>query len=358
MACAAAVAAHVLTRLIWPVVEPIQSPLSFAAVVVSAWYGGLGPGLLTTALTLLGKIYFFVAPMYSFRVEGTLAAVHLGLFAAVAFLVSSLTGALRRAEAESRAARAEAEATNRAQDLFLAAISHELRTPLQAMGTWLHLLRRRARDEVHAADAMDALARSVAAQSRLIDDLLDRSRIVASKIELALEPVDLAAVIEAAVVTARAAAPGPAPVVHTRLDPTTGPVIGDPARLEQVVCNLVSNAIKFTPTTGEIVVRLEHDASRARVVVADNGRGMPRELVPHVFDAFRQARASGAGASAGVGLGLAIVRHLVELHGGAVRAQSDGPGRGATFVVDLPLADQRTPAALTRPRGAGTPSRR
>jgi signal transduction histidine kinase len=345
VAGAAAGAAHVLTRLIWPVVDPTQSPLSFAAVLVSAWYGGLGPGLVATGLTVIMKAYFFAAPTNSFRVESGLHLAQLALFAAVAFLVSSLTAALHRADAESRAARADAESATRAQELFLAAISHELRTPLQAMATWIRVLRDDA-DPARTHAAVEALARSVAAQTRLIDDLLDRSRLVAGKIALALEPLDLAAVVEAAVDTARAAARPDAPAVRTELDPPGRPVFGDRTRLEQVVTNLVSNALKFTPAHGAVVVRLTQDGMRARLTVEDTGRGIPRELVAHVFEPFRQARTE-HGAPAGLGLGLAITRDLVHLHGGAVHVKSAGPGRGATFVVELPLAEEHRANPVT-----------
>jgi signal transduction histidine kinase len=354
-------AALVLTSLIWPVIEPTASPLILAAVVVSAWYGGLGPGLLTTGLGAAGKAFFFLTPARSLQIEDAAAALQLGLFIVIALLISSLTGALRQAHgdkemivAQERAARADADAANRAKDVFLATVSHELRTPLQAMSTRLAGLRRRADDREDVRRAIESLERGVTMQSRLIDDLLDVSRIVAGQVRLEKAPVELAPAVEAAVATARAAAPANDVVLRVVLDPAAGAVLGDRERIEQIVCNLVSNALKFTPPRGRVDVHLRRAGDTARITVADTGCGIPDTLLPHIFDEFRQGRWSPGAAGQGLGLGLAIVRRLVELHGGRVSARSDGAGRGATFVVDLPAADRRGAAPLpVGPRGAG-----
>jgi signal transduction histidine kinase len=347
-ALAAVVAAAALggSRLLWPLVDPSGSPLFLAAVVVSAWYGGLGPGLFTTTIAVLTKMFFVMPPRGSFQVEELAGVLHLAVFAGVAVLISFLTGALRRAEAanralvaEERAARAEAEAANRAKDVFLAKISHELRTPLQATSSWAHVLARLRSDDLRFAEALTALHRGIATQSRLIDDLLAASKIVAGKMRLDVEPVALGPVIDAAVETATAAAPVPQPTVGVTVVPSVSPVLGDRARLEQVVCNLLSNALKFTPPDGSVQVRVEQDDTSARIVVADTGCGIRPDVLPRLFEEFWQAGTSGPSAQGGLGLGLAIVRHLVELHGGSVSAESGGPGRGTTFVVALPLAD-------------------
>jgi signal transduction histidine kinase len=341
-------AALVLTRAIWPVLEPAASPLFLAAVVVSAWYGGFGPGLLATALGAAGTAYFYVTPTRSLRVEDAATALQLGLFVLIALLISALTGALRRAHgekvvlvAQERAARADADAANRAKDVFLATVSHELRTPLQAMSARLAMLRRRGADLDDVGSAIEAIERSVATQSRLIDDLLDISRIVAGEVRLDLAPVELAPVVESAIATARAAAPANDVVLRVVLDPAAGAVVGDRERLEQIVCNLVSNALKFTPSRGRVDVRLRRVGDTARITVADTGCGIPGTMLPYVFDEFRQGRRAAGATGEGLGLGLAIVRRLVDLHGGRVSARSEGVGRGATFVVDLPAADRQ-----------------
>jgi signal transduction histidine kinase len=346
VAAGLALAALGLTRLIWPVIEPTSSPLFLAAVVVSAWYGGFGPGLFTTALGVLGKAYFFMMPTRSVRVEDAATALQLGLFVVIAFLISSLTGALRRAHTENvtliaqeRAARAAADAANRAKDVFLATVSHELRTPLHAISTWLQVLRRREGCTDDVADALRAIERSVATQSRLIDDLLDVSRIVAGQLHVEMRRVELAPVVETAVATAHAAAPAKDIVLRVELDPAAGAVLGDRERLEQIVCNLVANALKFTPSRGRVDVRLRRAGDTARITVADTGCGIPENMLPHIFDEFRQGRRAPGATGQGLGLGLTIVRRLVELHGGRVSARSDGPGRGAIFIVDLPAAD-------------------
>jgi signal transduction histidine kinase len=348
-----ALAALGLTRLIWPVVEPTSSPLFLAAVVVSAWYGGLGPGLLTTALGTLGKAYFFMLPTRSLRIEDAATALQLGIFVVIAFLISSLTGALRRAHSENvtliaqeRAARAAADAANRSKDVFLATVSHELRTPLHAISTWLQVLRRREGRTDDVDDALQAIERSVATQSRLIDDLLDVSRIVAGELHVETGRVELAPVVAAAVATAHAAAPAKDIDLRVELDPSAGAILGDRERLEQIVCNLVSNALKFTPPRGRVDVRLRRAGDAARITVTDTGCGIPADMLPHIFDEFRQGRRAPGATGQGLGLGLTIVRRLVELHGGRVSVRSDGPGRGSMFVVDLPAADGLAPPSL------------
>jgi signal transduction histidine kinase len=344
VALAVAGSAIALSHAIWPVMEPNRSPLFLAAVAISAWYGGAGPGLLTTASALLGKMYYVMPPRGSLRIEAV-DAVQLLVFAMVAVLISSLTGALRRAEAanralagQERAARAQAEAATRAREVFLAKIAHELRTPIQAVSSWTRLLARVRGDDRLFDEARQALEGSVRAQGRLIDDLLAVSRIIAGKVDLRLEPLALSTIAEAAVRTATAATARPhAPVrLVAPSEPTT--VLGDRVRLEQVVTNLVSNALKFTPAEGRVTVAVQCVGARGRILVADTGCGIAADTLPHVFDEFWQSSGAARPSGAGLGLGLAIVRHLVELHGGSVRAESAGEGHGATFVVELPLA--------------------
>ncbi|HEX8745606.1 MAG TPA: PAS domain S-box protein [Pyrinomonadaceae bacterium] len=236
-----------------------------------------------------------------------------------------------------RQARLEAEEANRLKDEFLATLSHELRTPLTAMLGWTRMLRTRMLDENTSQHALETIERNVRSQTQLIEDLLDVSRIITGKLRLETRPVELASVIEAAIDSVQPAAEAKEIVLERQLDPTASPVPGDPARLQQVVWNLLSNAVKFTPKGGRVLVALERSESYAAISVTDTGIGISHEFLPYVFDRFRQADSSSTRSHGGLGLGLAIVRHLVEIHGGAVEAASHGPQRGASFTVKLPL---------------------
>ena len=242
----------------------------------------------------------------------------------------------RAYEAEQRA-RAAAEAANRAKDEFFAMLSHELRTPLGAVLSWAHLLRSGRLDTAGTARAVETIDRNARLQAQLINDLLDVSRITAGKLELELCVVDPAAIIEASVSGIRPVVDAAGIVLDAVIDHSIGPLRGDPDRLQQVVSNLLSNAIKFTPRGGRIETRLARARSQAAIVVSDTGPGVPPDLLPHVFERFRQGEGPAARGRGGLGLGLTIVRHLVELHGGTVEAESPGELGGATFIVRLPL---------------------
>jgi PAS domain S-box-containing protein len=243
--------------------------------------------------------------------------------------------------AAEQAARSAAEAANRMKDDFLATVSHELRTPLTAMLGWVWWLRRGAAEESMRDRALETVERNARAQAQLVEDLLDVSRIVTGKLRLEVRMSDLRAVIEAAADSVRTAADAKGIALETRLPAAPVAVTVDPDRLLQVVWNLLSNAIKFTPEGGRVQVELQQDRAEVRVVVRDTGAGISPAFLPYVFDRFRQAEASSTRAYGGLGLGLAIVRHLVELHGGVVRAESDGEGRGTTFTVTLPVRAER-----------------
>jgi signal transduction histidine kinase/CheY-like chemotaxis protein len=230
----------------------------------------------------------------------------------------------------------EAEAANRAKDEFLATLSHELRTPLNAMLGWTAVLRQGSADRAITTRALDAIERNTRIQAQLIDDLLDVSRIVTGKLRLELRVTRLRPVVEAALEATLATAAAKKVTVDLDLDPTVQ-VRGDPARLQQIVWNLMSNAVKFTPAGGRVAVALTSVGAFAQLVVRDTGVGISPATVPYLFDRFHQATA-GASRGQGLGLGLAIVRQLVDLHGGTVTASSDGEGMGATFRVMLPLA--------------------
>ncbi|HEY2148075.1 MAG TPA: GAF domain-containing sensor histidine kinase [Pirellulales bacterium] len=250
----------------------------------------------------------------------------------------ALVGRLSESRDRERAARIEAEEAIRLRDEFLATLSHELRTPLNSVFGWAQILRLKPDDPEIRAEAIDAIERGARAQVTLINDLLDMSRIISGKLRLEIQVIDLIPVIEAAIDSVTPAAEANAITIERRLDSAAGPVRGDPARLQQVFWNLLSNSVKFTPRGGRVSVELDHTPVHCEVCVSDTGRGIAAEFLPHVFDRFRQADSSNTRRFGGLGLGLAIVRHLVEMHGGRVEASSPGEGQGATFKVALPLA--------------------
>ena len=239
--------------------------------------------------------------------------------------------------ASERAALAQAETANRVKDDFLATISHELRTPLNAMMGWADMLRRGALDEQSAVHAAETIARNARVQNQLISDLLDVSRIISGKLRLERRAIELVPVIEAAIETVRPAADKRDVELRLQLDHMIGLVSGDAGRLQQVVWNLLSNAIKYSSRGGAVDVRLERQGTNAAVIVRDTGEGILPELLPYIFDRFRQAESPTTRRHGGLGLGLAIVHHLVEAHAGTVHADSGGVGRGVTFTVTLPL---------------------
>jgi PAS domain S-box-containing protein len=444
----------------------------FPAVALAAWFGGLGPGLLTTMLCSVAGAYYWFSPTRSLRLHDPADVIALAVFVAIGVLLSALNEALhrgrrqvaalidhsldavivadregriitwnpraeemlgwsrhevlgqaladtivppalreahrrgierylatgegpvlnrlvelqarrrdgteipveiaitpvrlgrgvifsaflrdiserKRVEAERAAllgheqiARAEADAANRTKDEFLAVLSHELRTPLNAVYGWARMLRTGQLREAKKARALEVIERNANAQVQLIDDLLDVSRIITGKMRLTVQPVDLRAVVEAALDTVRPAAEAKGIRVQSVLDPRAAPITGDPDRLQQVVWNLIMNAVKFTPRGGRIQAHLQRVNSHVEIVVSDTGQGIAPEILPFVFDRFRQADSSSTRTYTGLGLGLALVKHLVELHGGTVMAHSAGAGQGATFIVKLPLSIAEIP---------------
>jgi PAS domain S-box-containing protein len=249
--------------------------------------------------------------------------------------------------------REEAERANRAKDEFLAIVSHELRSPLNALRGWGHVLANtRPLDPALLERATAAIKRSVEHQARLIDDLLDTARIMSGNLSLERRPLDLVEAINAALEVVRPIAAAKHIELRIASDPPAVAVVGDSGRLQQVVINLVSNAIKFTPENGRVEVGVELGGDRVRISVRDNGIGIAPEFLPHVFDRFTQADTSTTRRAGGLGIGLALVRHLVELHGGAVRADSPGPGHGARFTIELPAApDAAAPRTGAAPEG-------
>ena len=247
---------------------------------------------------------------------------------------------------KERASRMEAEAANRSKDEFLATLSHELRTPLSAVLGWSTILRRRQCTPEELREGFEVIERNCKAQVQLIDDVLEVSRIVSGKLRLEIKPCDLASVIYAAIDVVRPAANAKNIELNANIDPQSGLATCDNVRMQQVVWNLLSNAIKFTSKGGNIRIVLDRKESDVRITVSDNGEGINAELLPHVFDRFRQAESSTRRKLGGLGLGLSIVKHIVELHGGKVEAKSDGPGHGATFIVYLPIQAIQTTSAI------------
>ena len=244
-----------------------------------------------------------------------------------------------------REARETAEAADRSKDEFMAVLSHELRTPLNAVYGWARMLQSgELRDASTIARAKDAIVRNADAQVRLIDDLLDLSRITTGKMRLDVRRVEMTGVLQGALDAVRPAADAKMIRMHTSIDPGGGHVTGDAARLQQIVWNLLMNAVKFTPRGGEVHLRLGCVNSSVHIVVSDTGQGIAPAMLPHVFERFRQADSSSTRAHGGLGLGLALVKHLVQLHGGTVAAHSDGDGKGATFTVVLPTTPALLPA--------------
>jgi PAS domain S-box-containing protein len=289
-----------------------------------------------TERQIQGRRWLQIAADPIFRHDGTVAGA--------VWIVSDITGRKRIDEQKARLlelerdARAAAEATNRTKDEFLATLSHELRTPLNAMLGWLWRLRRGNVEPGTVDRALETIERNTKLQAQLIEDLLDMSRIITGKLRLEMRSVNLGRVIENAVDTVRMAAEAKRIRLVVDVDAQVTPVSGDPGRLQQILWNLVSNAIKFTPAGGTVTIRLREAEGAVHLEVSDTGIGIPHDFLPFVFDRFRQADSSAARTHGGLGIGLAIVRHLVESHGGSIVADSGGPGTGATFSVTLPVS--------------------
>jgi signal transduction histidine kinase/ActR/RegA family two-component response regulator len=238
--------------------------------------------------------------------------------------------------AREKAARAEAEANARAKDEFLAVVSHELRTPLSAMLGWAEVLRSRRPGDPIYERALQTIERNAELQSKLIEDLLDTARILSGKLSIEAQPLYLDAILEESLDVVRPTAEAKDIELIVTFESAPGPILGDANRLQQVFWNLLSNAIKFTEPGGRVEVRMERFEEQARIIVSDTGKGITPDFLPYVFDPFRQADSSSARRQGGLGLGLALAERLVEMHGGAIKAESDGEGRGATFTVTLP----------------------
>src|SRR5581483_6415796 len=322
----------------------------------SSPYYGMPPGHLPVVSYLavpvvsrsgevLGGLFFGHPEVGVFTERDARTVEGLAAQTAIAMDNARLFEAAKRARAEAEKAAAEneqlyveAQRLGRLKDEFLATVSHELRTPLMSILGWSTMLRSGQFSGERANKALETIERNARAQAQIIEDLLDVSRIITGKLRIDVRPVDPGSFIDAAVEAVRPAAEAKGVRLQKILDTGVASVSGDPVRLQQVVWNLLSNAIKFTPRDGRVQIRLERVNSHIEIIVSDTGAGIEPEFLPYVFDRFRQADQATTRQYGGMGLGLAIVRHLVELHGGTVKAESQGKGQGSTFRVHLPVA--------------------
>jgi signal transduction histidine kinase/CheY-like chemotaxis protein len=292
---------------------------------------------------VLGGLFFGHAAVGKFTQEHQDLAAGIAGWTALAIDNARLYSAAENARQLAENAKQAAEAANRAKDEFLATMSHELRTPLNAVLGWIQILRSGAGAANNRERALATIERNARAQAQIIDDLLDVSRIVTGKLALNIGPVDIASVVDGALEAIHLAVTAKPLTLTKHLASVPSPVSGDADRLRQVVSNLLTNAVKFTPAGGRIDVSVEVEQDRVRVRVTDSGQGIEPEFLVHVFDRFWQRDNSFARVHGGLGLGLAIVRHIVDMHGGTVRAESAGIGRGATFTIELPLSVKMGP---------------
>ena len=340
-----------LSLLLQPLANETNFLLFVAAVMISAWYGGLGAGLLATALAVLVSSYFLLPPLYTLNMADPDDVVHLGLFILVALLISSLHQKVRSAQRQAeelaqerqelllreKQARVEAEAATRARDEFVAMVSHELRTPITAILGWAEMLRRSNGSDADSFQySIKAIERNAWVQAQIINDLLDISRIISGKLSIIMRPVELSTVINAALDVVRPDADAKVIQLEVGLTPVESLVSGDMRRLQQVMWNLLSNAIKFTPRGGRVQIHLVRADSKWEITVTDNGKGIRPDFLPRVFERFSQSEP--ANKHGGLGLGLTIARQIVEMHGGTIEAESPGEGLGSTFRVKLPVS--------------------
>lgn len=303
--------------------QPAWSELPVIALVRNS-----SDGAIDKQLKLLGHVTLLERPVL---LRTFLSAIQTALWA------RTRQYEIRDLLEQERIAREEAERNSRLKDEFIATLSHELRTPLNAILGWSQLLGRGLLDAAESQEAVVSIERNARAQTQLIEDLLDMSRIISGKMRLDVQLVEPVNFIEAAIATVRPAATAKEIRLVTEIKSQVGNVLGDPTRLQQVIWNLLSNAIKFTPQQGEVKIIVQRLNSHLEIVICDTGQGISAEFLPYVFDRFRQADGTTTRRVGGLGLGLAIVKQLIELHGGRVEARSDGDGCGSSFVIELPI---------------------
>jgi signal transduction histidine kinase len=326
----------------------------YPAVFLAAWAGGLGAGISATVLSALSAQYFLIPPVASFKVDAVGDTVAFAVFVSTGLMVSILAGsrlkAIRQATrhqeerdrlaieraALAEQAKQEAQEANRLKDEFLMTLSHELRTPLNAIWGWTRMLREGKLDEQGIARGLDVIDRNAEIQLRLVEDLLDVSTIISGKLHLRIQPADLAATLRTVADSLRPTAEAKRVRLQVATDADAGVVAIDADRLQQAIWNLASNGVKFTPPGGEVRLTLQRTDGHVEVSVHDTGPGIDPQLLPLIFDRFRQGTSGTARTHGGLGLGLSIARTLVEAHGGRLEVTSAGPGRGSTFTITLP----------------------
>ncbi|HWP48478.1 MAG TPA: ATP-binding protein [Candidatus Limnocylindrales bacterium] len=354
MAISVVILALLLTYGLWPLIEPSADPLFFAAVTISSWYGGLGPGLWATFLSAWMIDYFFMPPTHSLTF-GLDDMLELSVFVLVALLISSLTETRRRLEKELKQRVAELAEADKRKNTFLAMLAHELRNPLTSSLNAVQILRL---ENTHNPDLrwpVEVVERQLRHMNRLVEDLLDISRITCGKIELCKELLDLTTVVTHALDTSRPFIEARKHKVSVSLPSEPLYLEADPVRLEQVLVNLLNNAAKYTDPGGQIWLTVYREGEKAVLRVRDTGIGIPPEMVDRIFDLFTQVNGSQDRLRGGLGIGLTLVRSLVELHGGKISAYSAGPGQGSEFVVQLPLlsVSPETPWKKFQPASGG-----
>jgi signal transduction histidine kinase len=328
------------------------------AVMAAAWSGGLGPGLLATLLGTLAGCYFFVPPVWSLAIERSSDAVHLLVFVAVGVLISGLCEALhatrRRLEGKQeqlenevqvrRQAEEELRRADRSKSESLAILAHELRNMLAPVNFALYAMEQTADRSETVERHRKVIGRHIRQMTRLIEDLLSASCLTSNKLELRKEPVALAEILQSAVEASRPLIEAAAQDLVVSLPPEPIRLAADPAWLGQVFTNLLNNAAKYTDRGGHITLTARRQGAAVVVRVSDDGIGIPADALPHIFDMFMQVERSSERSRGGLGIGLSLVQRLVELHGGTVEVDSDGPGKGSDFVVHLPvLGDAEQP---------------
>ena len=332
-----------------PLLDHVPTAGLVAAVLVVAWFAGVAPAVFATSL---GAILLALAPSYAAPGYTLAHATDVVLFVGVSLVITRLAAGRRRIDRErqvllerERTARAEAERLARAKDDFLAMVSHELRSPLTSIMAWVQVLRRSPDTSESVRRAIEPIERNTLLQARLVEDLLDVARVAEGALELRRARIDMVPLFGHLVESHQAAARAAGVILVAKIGVDALPLFVDPQRIEQVVSNLIGNAIKFTPAGGLVSVTLERLGGSARIMVSDTGPGIAADVLPHVFEPFRQG--PDAHVLGGLGLGLAIVKHLVTMHGGTICVEPPAE-RGATFVVELPLGGDRD-AARSRP---------
>jgi signal transduction histidine kinase/ActR/RegA family two-component response regulator len=342
----------------------------YPPVMLSAWFGGFWPGATATGLSILVVDQMWLAPLRAANLSNAGDPIALVLFLGVGLAMSGFSESLHRSTArESSArrraeeseghlraalfgehtARVDAEAANRLKDQFLAMVSHELRTPLNALLGWADMLKSDVLPEPRRRRAIEAIHANAARQAQLVDDLLDVARLMSGKLPLRCTSIEFGDVLRAAMEIVQPAADAKQIELAVDASPRLRAMYADPVRLQQVVWNLLSNAIKFTPPHGVVSVRVAEDGDQVELSVADTGQGIPDSLLQSIFEPFQQVDSSTTREHGGLGLGLSIVKYVVEAHGGTVTALSAGEGRGAVFVVRLPVIPYARPAAAVPP---------